>query len=328
MTFTALRAEERDGSIALAVREHEIADLPPGEVLIRVHYSSLNYKDLLSASGHRGITRAYPHTPGIDAAGVVEHSDHASVAPGDAVLVTGHDLGMNTWGGFSQYIRVPADWVVQRPAGLTLEQCMTIGTAGFTAAQCACRFQDNGLQPGAGPVLVTGATGGVGSVAVVLLSHLGYEVVAATRNPDNAAFLRDLGAAGIVDSAELIDDSAKPMLRARWAGAVETVGGPLLATAIRSTHRRAVITFCGMIAGAELTTSVFPFILRGLRLIGIDSAECPIAEKRALWARLGDAWRPPRLDALRTTEPFTAIPDQLARLERGDTRGRVVFRID
>lgn len=328
MSFLAYRIhEEPDNTFRGEKTEVSTDDLPAGDVLVRVQYSSLNYKDVLSWSGHKGITKQFPHTPGIDAAGVVEQSTSASFSPGDEVIVIGFDLGMNTWGGFSQFIRVPAGWVVKKPAGLSLGEAMTIGTAGFTAAQCAARFADLGTLPGEGPVLVTGATGGVGSVAVCLLSHLGYEVVAATRNPENVDFLKSIGAHEVVSTSDVIDESKRPLLKSRWAGVVETVGGPLLETAIRSTHRRGVITFCGMIASSDVNTTVFPFILRGLRLIGIDSAECPLDEKVALWNRLATDWKPGKLAALRDDRSFEEVPEMIAKMKAGDTRGRVVFTL-
>lgn len=328
MRFEAYRIEERPDKEFLAHKTQvSLDDLPAGDVLVRVRYTSLNYKDVLSWGGHKGITKQYPHTPGIDAAGVVEQSSSEAFALGDEVIVVGFDLGMNTWGGFSQFIRVPAEWVVKKPAGISLEEAMTIGTAGFTAAQCAARFQDLDLLPGSGPVLVTGATGGVGSVAVTLLSHLGYEVVAATRNPDNAAYLESIGAASTISTSEVIDESKRPLLKSRWAGVVETVGGPLLETAIRSTQRRGVITFCGMIASSDLNTTVFPFILRGLRLIGIDSAECPIDQKKDIWNRLAADWKPEKLAALRVNRSFDEIPQMVQKMKAGQTQGRVVFTL-
>ena len=204
---------------------------------------------------------------------------------------------------------------------------MIVGTAGFTAAQCALRFADNGLKPGDGPILVTGSTGGVGSFAVSLLSHLGYEVVAATRDPKNVDFLKSIGAHEVIDSSDCVDDSPKPMLKSRWAGVVETVGGGLLETAIRSTQRRGVITFCGMIASPKLNTTVFPFILRGLRLIGIDSAECPAEQKKEIWDLLAGDWKSPRLAQLQDPKLFDDIPTMIERMKRGDTRGRVTFTI-
>lgn len=327
MSFQAYRIQEREAAFVASLVEAEKSELPEGEVLIRVQKSSLNYKDVLSFTGHRGITREYPHTPGIDAAGTVESSRVDAFKTGDEVIVTGYDLGMNTWGGFSQYIQVPAQWVVKKPNGLSLEEAMIIGTAGFTAGQCAQRFMDNGLSPASGPVLVTGSTGGVGSVAVALFSHLGYDVVAATRNPDNEAFLKSLGAINVIPSQDLVDDSKRPMLKSRWAGVVETVGGPLLETAIRSTSRRGVITFCGMIASPNINTTVFPFILRGLRLIGIDSAECPLLEKVELWKRFASDWKPANLASLQDDRSFDEIPAMVQAMKEGNTKGRITFSI-
>ena len=325
MTFLAYRIQEAGEGFSSQLSEVEPGDLPEGEVMIRVQNTSLNYKDVLSWNGHRGITKNYPHTPGIDAAGVVEESSVEDFKAGEEVIVTGFDLGMNTWGGFSQYIRVPSSWVVKRPAGITLSESMIFGTAGFTAAQSILRMEENGIDKDSGPILVTGATGGVGSMAVLLLSHLGYSVSAATRNSDNTAFLKSIGAQEIVDSAEVVDESQRPLLKSRWAGVVETVGGPLLETAIRSTQRRGVVTFCGMIASPELNTTVFPFILRGLRLIGIDSAECPLSQKVDLWAKLAGPWKPENLRAVEDHRSFDEIPAMVDAMKSGNTRGRVTF---
>ena len=320
-------SEIGEGQFRGEFKSKKFSDLPPGEVLVQVKYSSLNYKDVLSSQGNRGITKNYPHVLGIDAAGLVVESSVDNFAKGDEVIVTGYDLGMNTWGGFSEYIRVPAQWVVKKPSSMDLEYAMCIGTAGFTAGQCLLRMQDNGVVPGSGPILVTGATGGVGSVAVVLLSHLGYEVVAATRDLDQADFLTSCGASEVINSKELCDDSSRPLLKSRWAGVVETVGGPLLETAIRSTQRRAVITFCGMIASPQLNTTVFPFILRGLRLIGIDSAECPLNQKVQLWNLLATTWKSPRLKNLEVLKSFDECPAQIELMSKGSHRGRIVFKI-
>jgi acrylyl-CoA reductase (NADPH) len=315
------------GDVKATFTDRSIDDLPKGDVLINIHYSSLNYKDHLSSSGHRGITRNYPHTPGVDGAGRVLRSKDSRFKEGDEVLVTGHDLGMNTSGAYAQCIQVPSDWVVPMPEKLKMEEAMIYGTAGFTAGQCVEQLVQGGVRPEDGPILVTGATGGVGSVAVAILSGLGYEVMAATRDLSNKEFLLELGAAGLVDSATLIDDSSKPLLKSRWAGVVETVGGGLLETAIRSTQRRATVTFCGMIASPELNTSVYPFILRGLRLIGIDSAECPINLKKLLWEKLAGDWKPSTLSYLGKTLSWEHIPEELEKIGEGKTRGRVVFAL-
>lgn len=327
MSFSAYRILETEGVFSTSLVDAEKAELPEGDLLVRVHHTSLNYKDVLSYSGHRGITKKFPHTPGIDAAGVVEECSSGDFKVGDEVIVTGFDLGMNTWGGHSQYIRVPSNWAVKKPEGLSLDESMIMGTAGFTAGQSILRMQDNGLKAGDGPILVTGATGGVGSMAVLLLSHLGYEVAAATRNPDHAEFLKSIGASEIVSSTDLVDSSDRPLLKSRWAGVVETVGGPLLETAVRSTQRRGVVTFCGMIASPELNLTVFPFILRGLRLIGIDSAECPLDQKISLWEKLSGSWKPENLRAVEDHRAFDEIPAMVDAMKAGSTRGRVTFNL-
>ncbi|HFC11374.1 MAG TPA: acryloyl-CoA reductase, partial [Anaerolineae bacterium] len=245
-----------------AIQTRSIEDLPAGEVLIRVAYSSLNYKDALSASGNRGVTRKFPHTPGIDAAGSVAASTNPAFAVGDQVVVIGYDLGMNTAGGYGQYIRVPAGWVVKLPQRLTPREAMIYGTAGFTAAMSVDQLVGHGVAPSDGEILVTGATGGVGSMAVALLAQLGYDVVAATGKVATAGdFLRGLGASRIVTRDD-VTNVARPMQRPRWAGVVDTVGGPMLETALASTKMLGVVTVCGLVASAEIHTTVFPFILR------------------------------------------------------------------
>ncbi|HFD39509.1 MAG TPA: acryloyl-CoA reductase, partial [Anaerolineae bacterium] len=261
-SFEALVVHEmEDGTFRRRIERRSLADLPSGEVLVRVHYSSLNYKDALSATGHRGVTRRYPHTPGIDAAGVVESSDSDAFQPGDPVVVTSYDLGMNTPGGWGRYIRVPAEWVVPLPAGLTLRESMILGTAGFTAALSVHRLQHEGITPDRGAVLVTGASGGVGSLAVGILHRIGYRVVAATGKAEAEPFLRDLGAAEVVPRQQVLDDSPRPLLKGRWAGVVDTVGGAYLASVLKAVQLHGAVTCCGLVASAEFSTTVYPFIL-------------------------------------------------------------------
>ncbi|MDF3130699.1 YhdH/YhfP family quinone oxidoreductase [Kiritimatiellaeota bacterium B1221] len=307
------------------ISERALSDLPDHDTLIKVQWSSLNYKDALSFSGNKGITRNYPHTPGVDAAGIIEESPN--LPKGTEVIVVGFDLGMNTSGGLGEYIRVPSEWVIPKPEGLSLRECMILGTAGFTAAQSVERMLLNGVTPDNGEVLVTGATGGVGSVAVALLAAAGFEVVAASRDPQKAAWLIELGAKRIIPAEELTEDSGKPMLKGRWAGAVETVGGPTLEVLTRSMMHRGVITFCGMITGIELKTNVFPFILRGLSLIGIDSAECPIDQKKELWQKLATDWKSEKLEALCREISLEETPEALSNMVKGSTRGRTVVKI-
>jgi putative YhdH/YhfP family quinone oxidoreductase len=316
--------ETAAGEFTRQIEERSLADLPDGEVLVRVHYSSLNYKDALSATGHRGVTRTYPHTPGVDAAGLVEDSAVADFRPGDPVIVTSYDLGMNTPGGWGQYIRVPAAWVVPLPEGLSLRQSMVYGTAGFTAALSVHRLEAHGLAPDAGEVLVTGATGGVGSLAVAILARLGYRVVAASGKADVGPFLRDLGAAEVVDREAVRDDSGRPLLRGRWAGAVDAVGGEYLATALKSTAYGGAVACCGLVASADLPTTVYPFILRGVSLLGVDSQACPMATRRLIWHKLAGAWKPELLDRLATECDLAGLEPEIERILHGQRLGRLV----
>lgn len=326
MTFNALQVvESAPKTFTHGFVQREISDLPDHDTLIRVRWSSLNYKDALSFSGNKGVTREYPHTPGVDAAGVVEESPVFD--KGSEVMVVGFDLGMNTSGGLAEYIRVPSGWVIPKPEGLTLRECMIFGTAGFTAAQCLYRLQQNALSTHSGEVVVTGATGGVGGVAVALLARAGYQVVAASRDPERAAWLIDVGASRIVPADELVEDSGKPMLKGRWAGAVDTVAGKTLEVLTKSMIHRGVITCCGMITGSELHTNVFPFILRGLTLAGIDSAECPMPMKKEIWGKLAGEWKPDCLEALAREIPLSEAPEALKAMKNGHTRGRTVVRI-
>lgn len=324
-TFTALVIERtEDGRFLREIKERSIHELPEHEILIRVHYSSLNYKDALSATGNRGVTKRFPHTPGIDAAGIIEASASPELRPGEEVIACCYDLGMNTPGGFGQYIRVPASWVLKRPENLSLRESMVYGTAGFTAAQCVLRLEEHGVRPESGMVLVTGATGGVGSMAVAILARAGYEVTAATGKPEAADFLRELGATAIVGRDQVRDAKGRALLREKWAGAVDTVGGDILATAVKSTRYGGVVTCCGNVASPELALTVYPFILRGISLIGIDSAECPLAIRRQVWKKLAGPWKLPNLDRLATEISLAEIDRHIDLILAGKERGRVV----
>jgi len=303
-----------------------IDDLPAGEVLIRVAYSSLNFKDGLSAAGRPGVTRKYPHIPGIDAAGTVVDSRSDVFNTGDEVLVTGYDLGQNTWGGFSEYVRVPAAWVVPLPAGLSVRECMIYGTAGFTAAQSVAALIHHGIEPGRGHVLVTGSSGGVGILSVAMLARLGYTVVASCGKPSAHDLLRLAGAAEIISRDEVRDTSNKPLLPARWVGAVDTVGGDTLATVVRSLDRAGCVAACGLVAGVDLKLTVFPFILRGVALTGIDSAECPMATRRALWQRMATDWKPDCLPRLATEIGFRELGAKVEEILAGQVAGRVLVK--
>ena len=326
--FKALQvSEQAAGGYRAAVVNRPISQLPAGELLIRVHYSSLNYKDALSASGNKGVTKAYPHTPGIDAAGVVEQSSVSEYAPGDEVIVTGYDLGMNTSGGFSQYIRVPAAWAIKHPKGLSLREAMSLGTAGLTAALCVEKLERAGVSPDDGVVLVTGATGGVGSVAVRLLKNLGYRVAAATGKADQAGFLQRIGADEIVSRDELTQSSGRPLLKERWAAAVDTVGGDILFNVVKSIAHGGSVACCGLTAGVNFQGNVMPFILRGVNLLGVDSVEIPLVVKASMWDKLSVQWK---MDLSELVEEITLqdLPAAIQRILAGQMIGRTVVRID
>ena len=318
--FRALRVKETaDGSIQQSVEEQALEDLPPHEVLVRVAWSSLNYKDALSATGHRGITRRYPHTPGIDGAGTVI----AGFQEGSEVIITGHDLGMNTFGGWAGYVRVPANWLVPLPNGLSLREAMIYGTAGFTAALAVTRLRQAGLPEG-DEVLVTGASGGVGSVAVALLAKLGYRVIAVSGKGSSRDWLLSLGAAEVVGREALADDPSRPLFKGRWAGAVDTVGGTMLAAALKGTRYGGAVAACGLAASPELSLTVYPFILRGVNLLGIDSVECPQGDRLTVWQNLAGMWRPAGLASLAIEVCLDDLPHYVAKILSGGIQGRVI----
>ena len=324
--FRALRVQKKDGQFSRSVETLGSETLPPGDLTVKVAYSSLNYKDALSATGNPGVTKTYPHTPGIDAAGTVLESSDERFSVGDEVIVTSYDLGMNTPGGFGELIRVPAEWAVPLPNGLTLREAMVLGTAGLTAGLCLDALLAHGLEPGQGPVVVTGASGGVGSVAVALFAKLGFETLASTGTEAAHGWLRELGAADIVPRSELSEPSERPMLKARFAGAIDTVGGEVLSNVVKSLKYRAAASACGLVAGPELSLTVFPFILRGVSLLGIDSAECPVALRRSVWDKLAGEWK---VDLSAATHEVTL--DDLGRMIdeilAGRTQGRVLVGV-
>ncbi len=316
-------SQQEDNKFAGTIQERSTEDLPADDVLIRVNYSSLNYKDALSASGNRGVTRNYPHTPGIDAAGIVEESASNAFKAGDKVLVTGYDLGMNTSGGYGQYIRVPVDWVVPLPEGLSLKESMIYGTAGFTAGMSVAALVSE-VEPKHGEILVTGSTGGVGSIATAILSHLGYSVVAVSGKADAQGFLRELGATRIIGRDAALDNSGRPLLKGQWAGVVDTVGGDFLATAIKSTDLHGIVTCCGNAASPDLPLTVFPFILRGVRLQGIDSQNCPMEHRLYVWKKLAGDWRIPQLESLFKETTLSGLNENIDLILQGKQKGRVL----
>lgn len=327
-TFKAYRVAKEGDNVARSVKTMGLDELPRGEVVVRVHYSSLNYKDALSASGHPGVTRNFPHTPGIDAAGEVLRSSEARFQKGDPVIVTSYDLGMNTPGGFGQVIRVPAEWVVPLPEGLSLREAMILGTAGFTAALAAHELLQAGLEPSSGPVLVTGASGGVGSLAVALLAKLGAEVVASTGKTSAQGFLTSLGTAHVLDREELGQATTKPMLPVRWQGAIDTVGGHTLENIVKSLIPGGAVAACGNVAGADLHLSVFPFILRGVKLLGIDSAQCPVERRRAIWEKLAGPWKPEALERTATEIGLDGLDGAIEAILKGEIQGRVLVNLN
>ena len=327
-TFKAFRVDKTEGAFARSIISRDVEELPAGDLLVEVRYSSVNYKDGLSATGSPGVTRSYPHTPGIDAAGVVLESAVDTFGPGDEIIVIGFDLGMNTPGGFGQRIRIPAGWATPLPAGLTLEQSMILGTAGFTAALCVDKLEGAGMTPAGGPVLVTGATGGVGSVAVMLLSQLGYTVHAVTGKALQHGFLRDIGAAEVVSREAALEGANRPLLRETWGGVVDTVGGDILFNAVKSLKYGASLAACGLVASPMFSATVLPFILRHVNLLGVDSVELPIERKTALWRKLGGEWRIDGLDALKKPLGLADLSAAIDRILAGDMVGRAVVDLD
>jgi len=327
-SFKALVVSEtNDGTYTRKVTDRSIEDLPEGEVLIQVHYSSLNYKDGLSCIGNRGVTRNYPHTPGIDASGEVVESSDSRFRHKDNVLVTGYDLGMNTSGGFGQYIRVPADWVVPLPEGLSHKESMIYGTAGFTAALSVHALLKHGITPEQGEIVVTGSTGGVGSISVLLLSNLGYDVVASTGKSSENNFLKGLGAKEIVARDVVNDDSKKPLLKQRWAGGIDTVGDTTLATLLKSTIQRGAVATTGNVASANLPITVYPFILRGVSLLGIDSGQTPMNLRCQIWKKLASEWKFPQLKQLSVDCDMDNLEPEIVKILEGGQRGRVVVNL-
>jgi putative YhdH/YhfP family quinone oxidoreductase len=327
-TFTAMLVEETEPkTFTRRITERKVEELPPGDLLVKVHYSSLNYKDALSAAGRPGVTKRYPHTPGIDAAGEVVASQSDAFAPGDRVVVTGHDLGMNTAGGFGQYIRIPAAWAIPLPGGLSPRESMILGTAGFTAALSVFKLERAGVKPGDGDILVTGATGGVGSIAVSTLARAGYRVVAATGKSGEADYLTSIGAAEVIRRQAVLEGSERPLMKERWAGAVDCVGGDTLVAALKATRYDGAVTCCGLVGSPEINMNVFPFILRGVSLLGIDSVECPEEPRRQVWAKLAGEWKPENLEATACECTLQGLEEPIQTILQGKLKGRTVVNL-
>ena len=326
MSFRAFLVTKEENNFSRNVVDRQLRDLPDNEVLIDVKYSSLNYKDGLSATGNPGVTRVFPHTPGIDASGVVLESRDKDFTPGDEVIVIGFDLGMGTSGGFAERICVPSGWVVKMPHGLTMHSSMLLGTAGFTAAECIDKLERSGMTTESGPVLVTGSTGGVGSVAIKLLSHIGYDVVAVTGKVDQHDFLRKLGAKEVISREDMLDGKDKPLLPEKWGGVIDTVGGDILFNAVKSLKYGEGLAACGLVASPQFSATVLPFILRNVNLLGIDSVQLPVGEKKLIWEKLGSDWN---VDLSDLEVPFNldTLSTGIDRILAGEMVGRGVVNL-
>jgi len=324
-TFKALVVTEKEPNVfSREVKDVQMDFLPDNDVLIEVKYSGLNFKDALSASGNKGVTKKYPHIPGIDAAGVVIEDRSGAFTKGDEVIVTSYDLGMNTPGGFGEYIKVPADWVVPMPEGLDMKESMILGTAGLTAGIGVYKMLINGLKPSGGKILVTGATGGVGSFAVAILAGEGFKVIASTGKKDVETFLRDLGADEIIGREEVDETSGRPLLKPRWAGAIDNVGGNTLATALKACSKDGVVIAVGLVASPKLDTTVYPFILNGVSLMGVASATCDMDLRQEVWNKLALEWKPANLNSLARIIKLDELNDHIDTILQGGVTGRVV----
>ena len=327
--FKALQvSEDSEGKYSAVVVDRSVDDLPQGDTLIQVNYSSLNFKDAMSFSGNKAVTQQYPHTPGIDAAGTVISSADADLNEGDEVLVIGYDLGMNTSGGFGQMIRVPSEWVVKLPSGLSQKESMILGTAGFTAALCVEKLLRNGVEASQGKVVVTGASGGVGMIAVALLSKLGFDVAASTGKQAAHDTLGKLGASEIVDRNVLGAENKRPMLKEEWAAAVDVVGGDTLSNVIKSLRYGGSVAACGLVQSPSFSTTVLPFILRGVNLLGVDSVQLPIEIKRRMWDKLGAEWKLDQLEDICTDIGFDELDASLTQVLKGGANGRFVLDLN
>ncbi len=326
--FKALLVEQPEKKVFTRnIVTRSIDDLPEGELLVKVHYSSLNFKDALSATGNPGVTRNFPHTPGIDAAGEVVECSDDSFAAGDKVIITSYDLGMETDGGFSQMIRVPSKWALKLPEGLSLKESMMLGTAGLTAAMSVQELIDNGVTPESGPILVTGATGGVGSLAVAMLAKAGFKATAATGKLDETDYLKGLGATEVIERSAVTEGSERPMMKTKWAGVVDCVGGETLSAALKSTNYCGTVTCCGLVGSPDLPVNVFPFILRGVRLIGIDSVEAPMEPRLKVWQKMANEWKTDNLDSMVDEVTLDGLEEKIQSILKGGLKRRTLVNL-
>ena len=327
-SFNALVVKKLENQFSVQVEKQTLEDLSVGEVLIRVHYSGVNYKDSLATIPDGNIVSTYPQIPGIDLAGVVVTSEDSRFQEGDRVIATSYEIGVSHSGGYSEYARIPAKWIVPLPAGLTLKEAMTIGTAGFTAALSVQRLEENGVSPKEEKVLVTGATGGVGSFAVAILAGLGYQVEASTGKSLEKEYLKKLGASTIVSREEVFDGKVRALGKQKWAAAVDPVGGKPLASLLSQIQYGGAVATSGLTGGTDLPTGVYPFILRGVSLLGIDSVYCPMETRLKVWERLATDFKPKNLEDLIQQEiTLKQLPDVLPTLLKGEARGRTIVNL-
>ena len=326
--FKALIVNKQEEQVAVEIKQLKMTDLPKGEVLIRVHYSSVNYKDSLATIANGNIVSTYPFVPGIDLAGTVVLSEDDRFHEGDEVIATSYEIGVTHFGGYSEYARIPAAWIVPVPKGLTLKETMIIGTAGFTAALSVLRLEENDVSPEKGKILVTGATGGVGSFAISILSKLGFNVEASTGKVAGHEYLKKIGATTIVSREEIYDGKLRALSKQKWFAAVDPVGGEPLASLLSQIQYGGSVAVSGLTAGTKLPTTVFPFILRGINLLGIDSVYCPMETRVKIWNRLATDFKPKDLEGIIQQEvTLEQLPEILPTLLKGQARGRILVKL-
>ena len=327
-TFKALLVEETDNKqFTLNIVNRSVSDLPENDLLVNVHYSSLNYKDALSASGNKRVSAHFPHTPGIDAAGVVVRDKSGTFSPGDEVVMFGYDLGMNTPGGLGQMISIPANWAVKRPDNLTLKEAMSYGTGGLTAALCVQKLEKMGARPEDGPVAVTGSTGGVGSISIALLKHLGYSVVAFSGKPEQTAHLKSIGADEVLHRDVLNEVAGLPMGKERWAHGIDTLGGDYLSNLLKQIKSGGGVSACGLASSDSFSSTVFPFIIRGVSLLGVDSVYIPLSDKQRIWQRVASDMKLPNLQNLCEEISLEQTPEYLNRFIQAKVVGRYLVNL-
>lgn len=325
-TFKAYVVEEQEGTFKGTVQQKKMSELSENDLLIKVHYSSLNYKDALSASGNKGVTRQYPHTPGIDAVGTVIASKTSKFETNDKVIITSYDLGMNTAGGFGQYISVPEQWAVKLPENLSMKEAMTIGTAGLTAGMSVLRLTET-IKPEDGEIIVSGATGGVGTLSISILNKLGYKITAITGKETESEYLKAMGATTIMLRKDFETSQIRPLLKPMYAGAIDTVGGAILENIIKLTKPMGIVTCCGNVASPKLNLTIFPFILRGIALIGIDSQNYPMGYRETVWNKLAKDWKPEKLADTCTEIPLDELTQKISLMLSGKLKGRTVVNL-